>query len=174
MFLSVKDLRVRKIGFETAISPGEIDFLDADVRLRGDLRVKGLAELRPPLDEIRVHGRVTGSVESDCDRCLEPVVLDASSEFDLAYLPVGWEPASEETEISEEDSETGFYEGDGIELNDVIREQILLSMPLRKVCSEGCKGICPVCGQNRNVRDCGCSAAPVDDRWAALKNFGGH
>ena len=65
----------------------------------------------------------------------------------------------------------GFYEGDGVELNDVLREFILLTLPMQRVCSEDCKGICPECGQNRNQKECACQAAPADDRWAALKHL---
>ena len=61
--------------------------------------------------------------------------------------------------------------GDGIELNDVLREYILLALPMQRVCSESCKGICPVCGQNRNLKECGCQLRAGDDRWAALKNL---
>jgi uncharacterized protein len=65
----------------------------------------------------------------------------------------------------------GFYEGDGLELNDVLREEILLALPMQRVCREDCKGICPVCGQNRNQNECRCHTETVDDRWAALKQL---
>jgi uncharacterized protein len=63
----------------------------------------------------------------------------------------------------------GFYEGDGLELNDVLREEVLLELPMQRICTESCKGICPVCGQNRNQIECACQASTADDRWAALK-----
>jgi uncharacterized protein len=69
------------------------------------------------------------------------------------------------------EAEMGFYEGDGIELNDVLREYVLLALPMQRLCSENCNGICPVCGQNRNQRQCQCRTAAVDDRWAALKQL---
>ena len=65
----------------------------------------------------------------------------------------------------------GFYQGEGVELNDVQREFILLTLPMQRVCRESCKGICPLCGQNRNQKECQCHAELSDDRWAALKTL---
>jgi hypothetical protein len=79
--------------------------------------------------------------------------------------------AGREKAIDEAEAEMGFYENDGIELNDVLREFVLLSLPIKRVCSDDCKGICPVCGQNRNQSECKCQAVGSDDRWAALKEF---
>jgi uncharacterized protein len=110
-------------------------------------------------------------MEVACDRCLEkaPFVIDA--DFTLLYQPAAAE--SEEGEIALEDvnSEVGFYEGDGIELSDVLREEILLLLPMQRVCREDCKGICPVCGQNRNQVECHCHVQVADDRWAGLRNL---
>ena len=65
----------------------------------------------------------------------------------------------------------GFYEGGGVELNDVLREFVLLSLPMQRLCRAECRGMCPVCGKNRNLSDCGCQPEPADDRWAALKSI---
>ena len=67
--------------------------------------------------------------------------------------------------------EVGYYEGNGLPLNDVLREVVLLALPMQLVCSEDCKGICPVCGQNRNQRACGCQPVAADDRWSKLKDL---
>jgi uncharacterized protein len=64
--------------------------------------------------------------------------------------------------------EVGYYEGSGLELNDVLREVVLLAVPMQLVCEETCKGICPDCGQNRNQIACDCHAKAVDDRWSKL------
>ena len=66
-----------------------------------------------------------------------------------------------EDEIDEAAVEVGYYEGNGLQLNDVLREVVLLALPMQLVCNESCKGICPVCGQNRNQRECGCQTAAV-------------
>jgi uncharacterized protein len=64
-----------------------------------------------------------------------------------------------------------YYEGDGLDLADVVREQVLLALPMQKLCRPDCQGICPVCGVNRNETTCQCKLQQVDERWAALKNL---
>jgi uncharacterized protein len=109
-------------------------------------------------------------MEAECDRCLEPASCPIDADFELYYRPVE-EGYGEEKAIDEGEAEMGFYEGDGVELNDVLREFILLTLPMQRVCSEDCKGICPECGQNRNQKECACLGAAADDRWAALKHL---
>jgi uncharacterized protein len=139
------------------------------------LEAEGSAELLAnTLGEIRVQGRLTVTMEADCDRCLESAHYPIQSDFDLFYRPAA--PAhthrpAEEIEIDEGEVELAFYEGGGLELKDILREHILLSMPMQKVCDETCRGICPQCGQNRNLAPCGCQTKSADDRWEALKNL---
>lgn len=173
MFFSVRELELRKAHFDVAFPPGEIDFGEHQLRQVAPLEAEGSVELLGnTLGEIRVRGHLSVIMEADCDRCLETARLPLQNEFDLFYRP---EPArthaGEEVEIDEGESQIAFYEGEGLELGDILREHILLSLPMQRVCSETCKGICPVCGQNRNQAQCGCETKPVDDRWAALRNL---
>ncbi len=89
----------------------------------------------------------------------------------MFYVPVSAGPAQEEVEIDEGDTEVGYYNGDGLQLTEVLRELVLLAVPMQKLCQPECKGICPVCGQNRNLTACHCEVKPADDRWAVLKNL---
>lgn len=171
MFFHVRDLEVRARNFDVELLPGEIEFLDPKLRQTGPLKATGKVELvTGSLGEIRARGHVSATMEADCDRCLELARFPVDSDFELYYRPVA-EGYGEDTAIDTSEAEMGFYEGDGIELNDVLREFVLLALPMQRVCSETCKGICPVCGQNRNQKECGCQAEAVDDRWAALKNI---
>ena len=77
----------------------------------------------------------------------------------------------EEVEIDEGEAEIGFYKGDGMELEDILREQVLLALPMQRVCRDDCKGICPACGKNRNETMCDCKIETADDRWGALRNL---
>jgi uncharacterized protein len=121
--------------------------------------------------EIRVRGHLHTRMEFNCDRCLEPAAFAIDGDFDLIYRPAAYSPETEEVNLKDAESEVGFYEGDGLELADVIREQVLLSLPMHRICRDDCKGICPVCGQNRNTLACNCHAEVVDDRWAGLKKL---
>jgi uncharacterized protein len=172
MFFHVRDLEVRAGRFDVELAPGEVHFLDAKLRQTGALKAVGKVELvMGSLGEVRVKGHLTVPMEAECDRCLDPAACPVDTDFELYYRPVA-EGYGEETAIDESEAEMGFYEGDGIELNDVLREQILLSLPMQWICSDDCKGFCPVCGQNRNLKECACHAEAVDDRWAALKDLG--
>ncbi len=172
MLLSVKQLEVRKIQFCEDFAPGKVDFLDDSVRQSGVMHAEGDAELvSGDLGEIRIRGRVQVEMESICDRCLEPIHYPVDSTFDLNYRPViiEGEDLPREAAINAGETEISFYEGNGIELAEVLREYILLSLPMRRVCRDDCKGICQDCGQNRNLGDCHCEGKPVDSRWAALR-----
>ena len=170
MFLRVQDLELRKIQFDTSFAPGQIDFIDS-LRQTGPLNATGSAELLNSLGEIRVQGRLQGALSCECDRCLEPMAIAVDRQFDLHYTPDLEIDSGAEIEIDEKDAEIGFYQGDGLELADIVREQILLSLPLQRVCSAECKGLCAVCGQNKNLKDCQCRAKQTDERWAALKSI---
>ena len=73
--------------------------------------------------------------------------------------------------MSDDESEIGYYEGEGLVLEDVLREQLLLAVPMRVVCREDCKGLCPQCGSNLNTGKCECPPGPSDVRWAGLKEL---
>ena len=171
MFLSVKELELKKIRFDVVFPPGEIQY-EEGLRQATPLAVEGSAELLAnTLGEIRIRGHLNVRMAAECDRCLEPAQFPVDSNFDLFYRPAVRAEYDEEVEIDEGESEIAFYEGGGIDLKDILREYILLSMPMQRICGADCHGICPVCGQNRNVVNCGCEARMVDDRWAALKNL---
>ncbi len=171
MFFRVRDLEIRAARFDVELAPDVIEFLDPKLRQKGLLRAAGKVELVvDSLGEIRAKGHLSVCMEADCDRCLDPASFPIDSDFELYYRPVE-EGYGEEKAIDESEAQIGFYEGDGLELNDVLREEVLLELPMQRVCSVSCKGICPVCGQNRNQIECACHAAAVDDRWAALKKL---
>jgi uncharacterized protein len=173
MFFHIRDLEVRAGHFDVSLAPGEVSFLDPKLRQTGPLKATGKVELVSGADgEIRIRGHLSVEMEADCDRCLEPARMPVDSDFELFYTPVTNGAVNEEVALDASEAEIGFYEGDGIELNDVLREHVLLALPMQRVCREDCKGICPTCGQHRNLKDCGCQAVPLDDRWAALKDYG--
>jgi len=171
VFFHVRDLELRAGRFDVEIPPGTIEFQDPKLRQGGPLRAVGKVELASEaLGEIRVKGHLGVHVQADCDRCLEPAECRIDSDFELYYRPLE-DGFGEEKAIDPSEAEIGFYEDGGIELNDVLREYVLLALPMQRLCTESCKGICPVCGQNRNQNDCRCQTEAVADRWAALKEL---
>jgi uncharacterized protein len=172
MFLSVKEMEVRKIRFDETFAPGQIDFTGEDLEQTSPLRAAGSAELLAHSDgEMRVQGRYTVEMAAECDRCLGRARFPLDAPFDLFYKPMAAIAREEEVEIDEGEAEIGFYEGGGMELEDILREQVLLALPMQRVCSDVCKGICPVCGKNRNETTCDCRIETGDDRWGALRKL---
>lgn len=169
MFIGLQALEVRPVRFDLSVPAGEIDF-DGKTCQSSPLRAEGTAQLlSASLGEIRVKGKLAVTVAAPCDRCLEPAAKEICRDFDLVYMPAAEMKKGGEDEVDEDAIEVGFYEGNGLELNDVLREVVLLALPMRLVCDEECKGICPSCGQNRNQAECGCHSELTDDRWSKLK-----
>jgi uncharacterized protein len=172
MFLSVREMELRKIRFDETFDAGQIDFAGEGLTQASPLHVAGSAELLAHSGgELRIQGRYTVEMTAECDRCLVLARFPLDSRFDLFYRPMSDIAREEEIEIDEGEAEIGFYENGGIELEEILREQVLLSLPMQRVCSEACKGICPVCGRNRNETVCDCRTEEVDDRWGALRKL---
>ncbi len=169
MFISLQELELRVVQFKVDVPAGQIDF-DSKLKQSSNLHAEGSAQLlNQSLGEIRVTGDLTVAIEGTCDRCVEPAAYSVENHFDLIYMPAEEAASGGEEEIDEAAVEVGYYQGSGLELNDVLREVVLLALPMRLVCRDDCKGICPVCGQNRNQVECLCEQKPADDRWNKLK-----
>jgi uncharacterized protein len=179
MFLDIKDLELRPLEFEEEFQPNVID-LGSEARQRTPLKASGRAEVveehhgkNQVIRDIRLRGRLSAGLELQCARCLEPVKQDIKRDFELLYRPLGADAGRDELSVTDAEAEIGYYQGDGILLEDVLREQILLALPLKITCREDCKGLCPQCGKNLNQEQCSCSTEVEDPRWAALKEVRG-
>lgn len=171
MLLSLRELEFREVRFDVAFEPGKIDLSESEFRQVEELRMSGMAEMVGGTDEVRIRGHVSGHLEGECHRCLEAARLVVDRDFDLYYRPADPNSGTPEMEIDEDESEIGFFEGSGLQLADVLREQVLLWLPMQWVCEPDCRGICPACGENRNKVSCGCREQPMDDRWASLRDY---
>lgn len=171
MFFHITELEHHPILFDVTYAPGEIE-LGEDLEQQGDLKASGSAELlKNTLGEIRIRGKVTATVSTACDRCLEPAQATVDTGFDLYYKPVVKTGMHGEVHLEEGEIDLAFYEGDGVALTDALRDFVLLSLPMKFYCREECKGLCPVCGGNRNTQACSCEVKPKDERWEALRNL---
>ena len=168
MFIDIHELERDQIVFAQQFPARRID-LGEDVSQIEPLDTEGTAELIG--QDIRLQGHLRTTVELWCARCLEPVRQLVDKDFDLYYRPVKTIAREEEVEIQTPDLEVGFYHGDGLQLEDAMREQVLLSLPMKSICRIDCAGLCPQCGQNRNAGDCGCHPMKVDQRWSPLEKF---
>ncbi len=115
-------------------------------------------------------GRLRASTKAVCARCAEEFLWPGERAFRFVLAPkaVGF---AGETDLHAEDLEFSLYEGDEIDLAPLIREQFLLSLPTRPLCADECRGLCPHCGVNLNLAECGCAAESFDARFAALRSL---
>jgi uncharacterized protein len=148
---------------------------EAEFRLSPGLRLRCHVELVDG-STVHVRGRLQAAVEPECGRCLEPYRLGLDQELDLFYLPGSAQAAQEqeeEVELADRDVVVGYYEGDRLDLGAAVREQLLLALPMKRLCREDCRGLCERCGKNLNAGVCGCPAAeePEDPRLAPLRGL---
>ena len=179
MFLDIKELELRPVDFEEEFQPGVID-LGSEVCQRTLLKTSGRAEMveehhgkHKIIKDIRLRGRLAAGLELQCARCLEPVKQDVARQFELLYRPLGADAGRDELSVTDAEAEIGYYQGEGILLEDVLREQVLLALPLKITCRDDCKGLCPHCGKNLNQEQCSCDAPVEVARWSALKEIRG-
>jgi uncharacterized protein len=121
--------------------------------------------------DIRLKGEVGTALELACARCLEPVVEQVERSFDLLYRPLGVDAGQKELSVTTTEAEVSYYQGEGLLLEDAVREQVLLALPLKVICREDCRGLCPHCGKNLNTERCSCAEPVEDPRWSALKEI---
>jgi uncharacterized protein len=118
--------------------------------------------------QFRLVGRVKTAVELTCSRCLEGYVMPVDEAFDVLYLPHAPAGPGEERMVEDDDLSTAFYEDNVIDLGQLMQEQCYLAVPMKPLCKDDCRGLCPVCGTNFNTGSCDCRPTWVDPRLAAL------
>ncbi len=177
MLIEIKDLEIHPLDFREEFIPGVI-VLGDEVRQRSPLRAEGRADLveehhgkHQVVQDIRIMGKLETSLEVPCARCLEPVLYPVERSFDLLYRPLGIDSGHQELSITDAEAEIGYYEGEGVLLEDALREQVLLALPVKTICRDDCKGLCPHCGTNMNETQCDCVDEVEDPRWSALKEI---
>jgi uncharacterized protein len=104
-----------------------------------------------------LKGSVDAVLQLQCVRCLKEFSFPLSSTFDLLLQPAKVSSPEEEKELSEEDMESGFFEGGEIHLSEIACEQIFLEIPYQPLCREECRGLCQSCGKDLNLSECQCN-----------------
>jgi uncharacterized protein len=130
------------------------------------------AHVRKVEEEITIEGRISTHIEMTCSRCLKPHDEYIDDMFEVVYCPKPDEQeAVDEIELNETDLNASYYEGGSIAVSELIREQLLLLLPIKPLCKADCAGLCPSCGKDLNEGPCNCSADNFDPRFAALRQL---
>ena len=170
MRIEIERLDERGEAFAHRYAKGELSLDEETALLAGEASVEGRATRKG--DEVRLRGALAAEVEVYCDRCAAAIVAPLAVEFDTSFLPAEVEKAVvENVELQAGDLDRSVYEDGAVDLDDLVREQILLALPTRNLCREDCKGLCPTCGANLNAGACDCAGGEIDPRWAALADL---
>jgi uncharacterized protein len=143
------------------------------------------ASFRKVSGGVLLKGDFVAEVQAPCSRCLADSTLRVPVSFTLNLIPKALaaqsQPEGDDQNDDEraetagsfdlEDADEELFDGKTIDLDPILREQVLLALPMRAVCREDCKGLCPMCGQNLNEQKCSCEPRVVDPRLAALKDI---
>ena len=131
-------------------------------------RITGVVHLSKHGHDILVRGSLSGPMELTCCRCLKSFPAPAAIDFDLLLVPGPPTSAAADAELSPTDLDLDYYTGEIVDLESLVREQIILMLPLKPLCDEGCKGLCPHCGADLKRETCTCPADAVDSPFARL------
>ena len=170
MLLDLNKLHGQREHIERTFEPAAFDPQDSEYRVAGPVSlVLDIQKLGTDLFD--VAGRVTAVLTLDCGRCLEPFEVPVDASFELRYVPQTENTGEGEREIANDDLAIAFYREGMLDLIDLMREQFVLALPMKPLCREDCRGLCPECGTNLNKGQCDCTPRWEDPRLAALKSL---
>jgi len=171
MLLDLSRLHGSREHFERTFQPAAFDPQDVEYRVAAPVHLTMDVE-KAGGDAFRVTGRATTRLAMQCGRCLEDIELPIDAGFELRYVPQAENSADEpEREIAEDDLTTAFYREGAIDVIEMLREQFVLALPMKPLCAQACRGLCPACGENLNRTECACSPIWEDPRLAPLKGL---
>jgi uncharacterized protein len=169
MLLDLTRYRQPQNHFSRTFQPEEVAQAGDPYRIVAPVHVD--VEIHKDKEKFRLVGTVRTELELACSRCLEPFQMPVDSSFDLRFLSASEMSTEEEREVQENDFETTYYRDDQIDLNELLREQFYLALPMKPLCQEDCKGLCAQCGTNLNTGTCTCAVEWEDPRLAPLKGL---
>ena len=171
MLLDLRRLRgPEELLVERVYRPAAFAAGDGDDDVVADAVVVTL-RVRKDGDTYRLRGHIDTTMRLACGRCLEPFDMPTKIEVDLRYLPQRVNTGEGEHEIAEDDLSTAFYRDDQIDLGHLVGEQLQLAAPMKPLCRESCRGLCPMCGTNLNSDACSCETGWRDPRLDALRSM---
>jgi uncharacterized protein len=170
MLLDLNKLHGPRGHVERTFQPSAFDPQDSDYRVAAPVElamdVQKLGD-----DAFAVSGTVKTTLEVECSRCVDPLEVPIDAAFDLRYMPQAANTGEGEQEVGEDDLATAYYREGMLDILDLLREQFVLALPMKPLCTEDCRGLCPVCGTNLNKSQCDCAPTWEDPRLAPLKSL---
>lgn len=147
---------------EGGISPGDADMIGKIVLVGDFIRSD---------KKVEIQAQVKGTVRQECGRCLKPVENRIDAQFRLYCERLGKRETQQEPEDRADEGGLLYYDGQTLDLRDEIRQIVLLDVPWYPLCDPDCRGLCPVCGTDKNTGECACSPQRAPGPWDALKGM---
>ena len=169
MRIELENLEGGKGGFAHVYQPDDLNPVDERIKLVEPAAVSGKVRLSG--NQVFVNGHFETRAQVECDRCLKPVEMPVKADFELEYITGSQYESDSVAELTEDELSVAVFDGEAIDVDEIVKEQILLAVPTRMLCREECKGICPECGSDRNTGECDCVTNDIAPRWAALKDL---
>ena len=170
MLLDLSKLHGRREHFERTFQPSLFEPQDPDYRVAVPVDVSFDVEKSGP-GIFRVTGRAVTRLNVECGRCLDEVEVPVDARFELQYVPLDATGTAAEREIRGDDLTTSFYSEGTLDVIEMVREQFQLTLPMKPLCAQACRGLCPECGANLNRTECGCQPKWEDPRLEPLKRL---
>ena len=120
--------------------------------------------------DIFFDGHLVLTFVLNCSRCVKEMHYSIDEFFSPVYIH-GREPRMVEGQVDRQELDVTYFQGDEIDLEEVLREQILLSLPIQPLCKESCKGLCPQCGADLNIKNCDCKKEVIQSTFGKLCSF---
>lgn len=149
------------INIDSILDIPSINYREEDIPVNSPVRV--VASITNTGDYLLAKGMIYADLTLICSRCLEKFNYHLKTNFEEKY--------SDRQNSIDEEEDIRYFEGDSIDLTDEIMADILLSLPMKYICSKNCKGLCPHCGKNLNTGNCNCKEENLDPRFEVLKNL---
>jgi uncharacterized protein len=163
--ISLDTVSDEPIGFDFVL-PISVEALDREPLLSlSSVRVAG--EVSRIEKEYALDARLAYEGELECSRCLAAYPFAVDEALSVVLCPRG--PLKEEIALEKGDLDVSFYDDPVVPIAPLVEERIQMLVPMKPLCREDCKGLCPQCGEDWNVKGCGCVVPTADPRWEALK-----
>jgi len=169
MEILVDDIPEEGKEIKLAASIEDLNSSGEEIRIEEPLTLKAFVERSG--DRVLIKGVFQALLRLECSRCLEEFICHIDEPFAVTFLPSRERPKESDLELESDDLDVSFYNERTIDLSALVREQLLLAIPMNPVCTLSCRGLCPECGKNLNEGRCYCSGSKSDSRWSRSRRF---
>ncbi len=169
MIIQLAQLEQPEISVCETIEASKIDWNEEDVKIAEAIKIE--VKITKGDVQVRVEGKLSAKLDANCSRCFEEIRLEKEIIFKANYVTRENFPKDLELELTKDDLDVSIFDGEKLDLAEIAREQILLSLPTQILCHNDCKGLCSICWTNLNKQTCQCRQNEVQTRWAQLKTL---